>query len=77
MAILEARGLVKRFGPVTAVDDVSFEVGEGQVIGLLGPNGAGKTTTLHMLLGLVTSDEGSVRLFGNDLAHNRLHALSS
>src|SRR6266511_3913439 len=76
MAILEARGLVKRFGPVTAVDHVSFEVGEGQVIGLLGPNGAGKTTTLHMLLGLVTPDGGSVRLFGEDLAHNRLRALS-
>jgi ABC-2 type transport system ATP-binding protein len=76
MAILEARGLVKRFGSVTAVDDVSFEVGEGQVVGLLGPNGAGKTTTLHMLLGLVTPDGGSVRLFGADLESNRLQALS-
>ncbi len=76
MAILEARGLVKRFGPVTAVDQVSFEVGEGQVIGLLGPNGAGKTTTLHMLLGLVTPDGGSVHLFGGDLRHSRLQALS-
>jgi ABC-2 type transport system ATP-binding protein len=76
MAILEARGLVKRFGSVTAVDDVCFEVGEGQVVGLLGPNGAGKTTTLHMLLGLVTPDGGSVRLFGADLGSNRLQALS-
>jgi ABC-2 type transport system ATP-binding protein len=76
MAILEARGLVKRFGSVTAVDDVSFQVGEGQVVGLLGPNGAGKTTTLHMLLGLVTPDGGSVRLFGADLTANRLQALS-
>jgi ABC-2 type transport system ATP-binding protein len=76
MAMLEARGLVKRFGSVTAVDDVSLEVGEGQVVGLLGPNGAGKTTTLHMLLGLVTPDGGSVRLFGADLASNRLQALS-
>jgi ABC-2 type transport system ATP-binding protein len=74
--VLEARGLVKRFGAVTAVDGVSFSVGAGEVVGLLGPNGAGKTTTLHMLLGLVTPDAGSVRLFGEDLARNRLAALS-
>ena len=74
--VLEARNLVKRFGPVTAVDGVSFSVGQGEVVGLLGPNGAGKTTTLHMLLGLVTPDSGSVRLFGKDLAHNRTELLS-
>jgi ABC-2 type transport system ATP-binding protein len=74
--VLEARHVVKRFGPVTAVDGVSFTVGEGEVVALLGPNGAGKTTTLHMLLGLVTPDAGSVRLFGGDLARNRTALLA-
>jgi ABC-2 type transport system ATP-binding protein len=74
--VLEARRVVKRFGPVTAVDGVSFTVGEGEVVALLGPNGAGKTTTLHMLLGLVTPDAGSVRLFGKDLARNRTELLA-
>ena len=75
MAVLEARSLRKRFGPVTAVDGVSLHVDQGHVVGLLGPNGAGKTTTLHMLLGLVTPDEGEVRLFGRDLAAYRSEAL--
>ncbi len=74
--VLEARHLVKRFGPVTAVDGVSFIVDPGEVVALLGPNGAGKTTTLHMLLGLVTPDTGSVRLFGSDLARNRTELLA-
>jgi ABC-2 type transport system ATP-binding protein len=71
MAILDVSGVVKRFGPVTAVDGVSFQVGPGEVVGLLGPNGAGKTTTLHMVLGLVTPDAGEVRLFGQRLRANR------
>src|ERR687884_2130481 len=74
--ILAAHGLVKRFGPVTAVDGVDLEVADGEVVGLLGPNGAGKTTTLHMLLGLVTPDAGQVRLFGRNLATHRTEALS-
>jgi ABC-2 type transport system ATP-binding protein len=74
--ILAAHGLVKRFGPVTAVDGVDLEVADGEVVGLLGPNGAGKTTTLHMLLGLVTPDAGQVRLFGRDLAAHRTEALA-
>ena len=51
-----ARGLTKRFGRVTAVDDLSFEVVPGSVTGFVGPNGAGKSTTLRMLLGLVEPD---------------------
>jgi ABC-2 type transport system ATP-binding protein len=72
---LEARDLVKRFGPITAVDHVSLTVGHGEVVALLGPNGAGKTTTLHMLIGLVTPDSGAVRLFGKDLHRNRTELL--
>jgi ABC-2 type transport system ATP-binding protein len=59
-----ARGLVKRFGPVTAVADLSFAVPRGTVTGFLGPNGAGKTTTLRMLLGLVTPDAGTATING-------------
>ena len=65
MAIIEAHGLVKRFGPVRAVDNLSFEVARGSVTGFLGPNGAGKTTTLRMLLGLVTPDEGTATIGGH------------
>ncbi|MFG1946937.1 ABC transporter ATP-binding protein [Nonomuraea sp. NPDC048826] len=76
MAIIEAIRLVKRFGPVTAVDELSFGVGDGEVVGLLGLNGAGKSTTLHMLLGLITPDAGEVRVFGLDLARHRTEVLS-
>jgi ABC-type multidrug transport system ATPase subunit len=52
VAAIETAGLTKRYGPVTAVDDLSFAVREGAVTGFLGPNGAGKTTTLRMILAL-------------------------
>jgi ABC-2 type transport system ATP-binding protein len=63
---IEARGLVKRYGDITAVDHVDLNVGAGDVYGYLGPNGAGKTTSLRMLLGLIRPDEGAARLFGRD-----------
>ena len=56
---IEVGGLIKRFGTVTAVDDLSFVVRPGRVTGFLGPNGAGKTTTLRMLLGLVSPTAGT------------------
>ena len=65
-APIEARGLVKRYGEITAVDHVDLTVQAGDVYGYLGPNGAGKTTSLRMLLGLIRPDEGSARLFGRD-----------
>jgi ABC-2 type transport system ATP-binding protein len=64
MAVITIEGLTKRFGPVTAVDDLSFEVDQGTVVGFLGPNGAGKTTTLRTLLGLVTPTAGAARIDG-------------
>jgi ABC-2 type transport system ATP-binding protein len=64
MPVIEVRGLTKRFGPVLAVDRLSFEVERGTVVGFLGPNGAGKTTTLRMLLGLVRPDEGTATING-------------
>jgi ABC-2 type transport system ATP-binding protein len=64
MATIELDGLTKRFGAIVAVDDVSFTVTQGSVVGFLGPNGAGKTTTLRMLLGLVTPTGGTATING-------------
>ena len=61
---LSIHNVTKRFGGKMAVDDVSFTVNPGEIIGFLGPNGAGKTTTLRMALGLIKPDEGHVKLFG-------------
>jgi ABC-2 type transport system ATP-binding protein len=63
---LEVRGLVKRYGELTAVAGVDITVRTGDVYGYLGPNGAGKTTSLRMMLGLIRPTEGSVRVFGRD-----------
>ena len=64
--ILEVRHLVKRFGDVTAVDDLSFRVREGELFAFLGVNGAGKSTTIHILCGQLARDGGSVRVCGAD-----------
>src|SRR3954453_23271898 len=63
---VELRGLVKRYGDLTAGDHVDLTVEAGDVCGYLGPNGAGKTTSLRMMLGLIRPSEGTVRLFGKD-----------
>ena len=68
MAVIEVSQLTKRFGRVTAVDQLSFEIGSGVVTGFVGPNGAGKTTTLRMLLGLVRPDSGQASIWGNRYA---------
>lgn len=62
--MLQAANLRKRFGPLTAVDDVSFAVSPGEILGLLGPNGAGKTTTVSMISGLLQPDSGTVLIDG-------------
>src|SRR6202023_3561090 len=64
--MIEARGLVKRYGPTTAVDNLSFDVRPGTVTGFLGPNGAGKSTTMRMLLGLDRPDAGTARVNGKN-----------
>ncbi len=63
---VRARGLVKRYKEVLAVDHIDLNVHAGDVYGFLGPNGAGKTTTLRMALGLIMPTEGTVELFGRD-----------
>ncbi|MCX6660648.1 MAG: ABC transporter ATP-binding protein [Candidatus Bathyarchaeota archaeon] len=67
MPRIEADALTKRFGSLTAVDRLSFDVKEGEVFGLLGPNGAGKTTTVRMLACLILPSEGSGRVGGHDI----------
>ena len=63
-AIVQVQNLTKRFGKFMAVDEVSFEIRRGEILGLLGPNGAGKTTTIQMLLGVITPTSGTIRMFG-------------
>lgn len=68
---VEVEHLTKRYGPTTAVDDLSFSVGPGTIAGFLGPNGAGKTTTFKMLVGLASPTSGSARLLGQSYASIR------
>lgn len=74
--VIEIEHLTKRFGPVTAVDDVSLTVNRGEVVGYLGPNGSGKTTTVRCALGLVFPTGGRLRLFGQDIARHRHQLLA-
>ena len=64
MALLEAEGLVKRFGDLAAVNGLSFTVEPGEIFGLIGPDGAGKSTALRLLIGVLDADEGSVEVDG-------------
>jgi ABC-2 type transport system ATP-binding protein len=70
MAVIEARGLVKRYGDLVAVDGISFSVESGEVFGMLGPNGAGKTTTMEMLEGLREPDAGRATVLGSDVVRD-------
>ena len=70
-AIIQVKNLTKDFREVKAVDDLSFEVPEGQVYGFLGQNGAGKSTTIRMLLTLIRPTSGSIEIFGMNLIHHR------
>jgi ABC-2 type transport system ATP-binding protein len=72
--VIRVSNLTKRYGARVAVDDVSFEVGRGEVVGFLGPNGAGKTTTLRIIAGVLGPTSGSVTVAGHDLVHASLEA---
>ena len=67
--IMKVTGLTKRFGGITAVDDVSFELAHGEILGLIGPNGAGKTTIFDLLSGLLPLDAGRIELHGIDVTN--------
>lgn len=73
--VLEVTNLVKNFGSFKAVNNISFFVPRGKIIGLLGPNGAGKTTTIHMLLGVTSPTSGKVSFFGKNYTQNRTEVL--
>src|SRR5829696_5606217 len=64
--IIDIRGLVKRYGSLTAVDGIELSVAAGEIFGILGPNGAGKTTTLEMIEGLRAPDAGTIQVAGID-----------
>ena len=73
--VLAVNGLCKRYGGTVAVDDVSFHVAPGEIVGLLGPNGAGKTTTINIVLGVLAPDAGRVTIDGIDLGTRRSAAM--
>jgi len=70
--MIKVEGLTKRYARNVAVDDISFEVEKGQIVGFLGPNGAGKTTAMRLITGFLEPDEGRVEVAGHDLAHDSL-----
>jgi len=74
--IVRVNNLTKQYGSLTAVDDVSFEIKESEIVSLLGPNGAGKTTIIQMLLTLVSPTSGDIQIFGKTLKEHREELLS-
>ncbi len=72
---IKVQNLAKKFGDIVAVDDLSFEVCEGDIVGLLGGNGAGKTTTISMILGLLIPTSGSLEVLGADMLRHRYRVL--
>jgi ABC-2 type transport system ATP-binding protein len=73
-SMIEAEQLTKRFGSFTAIEDVSFDVAAGEIVGFLGPNGAGKSTTMRILAGVFPPSEGRVRIAGYDVVSESLRA---
>ena len=73
--VLSVEGLCKSYGPLRAVDGVSFQVRPGEIVGLVGPNGAGKTTTINMVLGVLAPSAGRIEIAGVDLRSRRSQAL--
>ncbi len=73
--VLSVNRLRRLYGDTVAVDGVSFDVGQGEIVGLLGPNGAGKTTTINMILGVLEATSGTIRIEGADIATSRSRAL--
>ncbi len=73
--MIDVQRLVKTFGDLTAVSDVTFSAKPGEIFGLLGPNGAGKTTTISCISGLLSPTSGSVRVMGHDAVRDGLQRL--
>jgi len=75
--MIQVDNLRKRFGPIMAVDNISFSAQQGDVLGFLGPNGAGKTTAMRMLTGYLTPDSGSAQICGHDILHDSVKVRQS
>ncbi len=67
MSIIEVRGVTKKFGNFTALNQINLTVGEGEIYGFIGPNGAGKSTTIRILLGMLKATSGEAKIFGKDV----------
>ncbi len=70
MAMVQVKGVTKRFGKLTALDAIDLTLEEGQVLGFIGPNGAGKTTTIRVLMGILQATQGTASIFGRDVWHD-------
>jgi len=77
MQAIEVSHLIKKFGPLTALNDINFSVGEGETFGFLGPNGAGKTTTIRILTGISRPTSGTATIFGHNIEHDTIGARQS
>lgn len=74
MKVVNVENLIKKFGDLTAVDNISFSIEEGEIYGLLGPNGAGKSTTINIICGLLKMDKGSIRILEKDIKKDATNA---
>lgn len=72
--MIEVKNLTKYYGDKLAVDNISFTVKEGEILGFLGPNGAGKSTTMNMLTGYLSASSGEIRINGMDMVENPMEA---
>ena len=68
--MIEIQNLTKTYGKIKAVDDISFTVEKGEILGFLGPNGAGKSTTMNILTGFISSTSGAIKVAGKDVLEN-------
>ncbi len=69
--MIEVKNVIKKYGNFVAVDNISFNIKEGEIIGLLGPNGAGKSTTMNMITGFIEQTEGEIIIDGYDMLKNK------
>jgi len=68
--MIEVQNLTKTYGQITAVNNISFTIEKGEIVGFLGPNGAGKSTTMNIITGFIPSTEGTVKVDGYDIMEN-------
>ena len=68
--MIEVRNLIKNYGAIRALDDISFTLNKGEILGFLGPNGAGKTTTMRIITGFISPSSGTVKVAGYDVVEH-------